>query len=394
MIALLLAPIYLLVNYYLVCRSISWMGACTKHFKKKKIRIAYVILYSFASLSLLIAFILPQSRIQRFFKIVSNYWIGMFFYIVFFAAVGDLVRITIMKRRGMKKGETISKGLFVTVGTCIAVGVIAFSVYGSLHARHIYKTKYRITVNKKTKTKQLKVVLIADLHLGYSIGNEHMKEMVDKINQMNPDIVCVAGDVFDNDIRAIKNIDETADTLSQIQSKYGTYVSWGNHDLDEKILAGFTFGGRKKSADTPMMKFFRKSNMKLLSDQGVLINDEFYLVGRQDAERARKVTNGRKTPKELLKNLDSSKPILVMDHEPSELGELARSGADVDLSGHTHDGQMFPANILTSFMWENSCGYLKKEDMQSIVTSGVGVWGPAMRVGTKSEICEITIDFK
>ena len=89
-----------------------------------------------------------------------------------------------------------------------------------------------------------------------------------------------------------------------------------------------------------------------------------------------------------------SKQIFVIDHEPGELQELADAGADLDLCGHTHDGQMFPGNILTAMMWENACGYLKKDDMHNIVTSGVGIYGPNMRVGTIAEICSITVHFK
>ena len=102
----------------------------------------------------------------------------------------------------------------------------------------------------------------------------------------------------------------------------------------------------------------------------------------------------RMTPQQLTEGLDQTKPILVLDHEPDELSELAAAGADLDLSGHTHDGQLFPANLIVSMVWENSCGYLEKDGMHSIVTSGVGVFGPNMRVGTKSEICVIDCHFQ
>ena len=92
--------------------------------------------------------------------------------------------------------------------------------------------------------------------------------------------------------------------------------------------------------------------------------------------------------------MDLSLPVLVIDHEPRELQELADAGVDADLCGHTHDGQLFPGNLTIKLMWENACGYLKKGNMHSIVTSGVGLFGPNMRVGTKSEICDITMHFK
>ena len=96
---------------------------------------------------------------------------------------------------------------------------------------------------------------------------------------------------------------------------------------------------------------------------------------------------------ELLRGLDPEKPVIVIDHQPRELEELSSAGADLDLCGHTHDGQTFPGNIVTSLIWENSCGYLKKGGMHNIVTSGAGIFGPYMRVGTKSEIVEINVKF-
>ena len=84
----------------------------------------------------------------------------------------------------------------------------------------------------------------------------------------------------------------------------------------------------------------------------------------------------------------------MIDHQPKELQELADAGVDLDLCGHTHDGQMFPGNLTVRLMWENACGYLKKDDMHNIVTSGVGVFGPDMRVGTIAEICSVTVKFE
>lgn len=116
-------------------------------------------------------------------------------------------------------------------------------------------------------------------------------------------------------------------------------------------------------------------------------------TAERDYERPGRGIEVRKTPAEITQGMDMEKPVLVIDHEPRELQELADAGVDLDLCGHTHDGQMFPANIITDLKWENSCGYLKKGNMHNIVTSGIGVFGPFMRVGTKSEICMIEVNF-
>lgn len=190
-----------------------------------------------------------------------------------------------------------------------------------------------------------------------------MRQMVEKINLLQPDLVIVAGDIFDNEYEAIENPEETARVLRGIHSKYGVYACYGNHDIQEPILAGFTFGqkGEKKASDPRMDAFMEKAGFRLLREEAVLIDNAFYVYGRPDYERPGRGIDRRKTPQELAESMDMSKPVIVMDHEPRELQELADAGVDVDLCGHTHDGQLFPGNLLINLLWENSCGYLKKE---------------------------------
>lgn len=237
--------------------------------------------------------------------------------------------------------------------------------------------------------------MAADLHLGYNVGCYQMKKMVDKINRQEPDLVVIAGDIFDNEYEALDNPDRLASILRGIKSKYGVYACYGNHDIQEKILAGFTFGNKneKKVSDVRMDEFLEDANIRLLQDEYVLIDDSFYLYGRPDAKKPGRGIDIRKTPKEIMEKLDSRKPVIVLDHEPSELKELSEAGVDIDLCGHTHDGQMFPGNLVTKLFWENSCGYLKKGEMHNIVTSGIGLFGPNMRVGTKAEICSVKVHF-
>ena len=130
------------------------------------------------------------------------------------------------------------------------------------------------------------------------------------------------------------------------------------------------------------------SAKRLFREEGVLIDDAFYLYGRPG--RGIRV---RKTPEQLTEGMDLSRPVIVIDHQPRELQELADAGVDLDLCGHTHDGQTFPGNLTARLFWENICGYLQKGNMHNIVTSGVGVFGPDMRLGTRSEICVITVRF-
>ena len=143
-----------------------------------------------------------------------------------------------------------------------------------------------------------------------------------------------------------------------------------------------------------MDEFLEKAGVTLLRDESVLIADSIYLYGRPDRHRPGRGIKKRKTPEEVTEGMDLSKPVFVIDHQPKELQELADAGVDLDLCGHTHDGQVWPGNLTIRLMWENACGYLKKGDMHNIVTSGVGIFGPYMRVGTIAEICAVTVKFE
>ena len=386
MLAVILAPFYLVLNYYLYRRSLSWLTVCIHMIHPEKIRFCYRILYWITGFSLLIAFVLPQSRIQRIFKILSNYWIGIFFCALFLAAAGDLIGLFIPRK---------DQSILAAAGVMILAAVMIFTVYGSIHARQIDTMDYAVTVDKACAgRKELKVALAADLHLGYNSGLSQVKKMVKQINRGKPDLVCIAGDIFDNEFRAVKDPEKIEKELRKIQSTYGTYACWGNHDIGEKILGGFTFGTKKASDnDRQMKEFLSRSGIRLLDDKTILIDGAFYLAGRKDPSKARKIGELRRGAKDLLKDCDLTKPVIVMDHEPKEFKQLSEAGADLDLSGHTHDGQIFPGNLVTGMMWENSCGYKKIGNMHSVVTSGAGVWGPPLRVGTKSEVCQITVRF-
>lgn len=397
MIAIMLAPVYLLLNFYILRWNLRWMKACKNNFKSKSFKIIYISFYTFISTSLVFAYFLPISKFQKLLSEVGNYWLGTFVYIALLVSLFDLIIriVLVLKKKKANTRIVISKKTFVLVGgICISL-IILISTYGIFHQKHIYNTDYDIYINKKCGSeKSMKVALVSDLHLGYSIGVPTIKNMVIKINELDADLVCIAGDIFDNNYDSLDDPEELIRILKEIKSKYGVYACYGNHDIDEKLLVGCTINTKERAEIDPRMnEFLEKANIKLLSDEVENINNEFYLVGRVDCSTAKR-SEVRKGTEELINSLDKSKPIFVIDHQPKELEELANCGVDLDMCGHTHDGQIFPFNIINKLAWENGYGYLKKGDMHSIVTSGVGIAGPNMRVGTKSEITEINIEFR
>ena len=397
MLAIFLAPIYILLNIYVLRWGYLWIGNCHHLFQSRIFRIILTVIYTLIALTPLTGFLIRKPAfLDRILKITSNYFLGIFMYILMVLFSIDVVRLIL--KYAVHASWIQSRIVFAAVGACCICIVIIISFSGIYHAKHIKVTPYKITVDKSAPDMDsLKIVLLADTHFGYNSGAVHAQEIVDKINEQNPDLVCIAGDIFDNEYDAVREPEKISEILRTIRSKYGVYACWGNHDLNEPILAGFTFKHKKEDSkqlkDPRMKRFLQNSNIQLLEDEAVLIDNSFYVVGRKDASLIEKIEEKRKTPAQLTQKLDKNKTIIVIDHQPKELQDIADAGVDLDLCGHTHDGQTFPGNFTVKFLWENPCGYLQKGSMHNIVTSGSGVWGPAMRVGTDSEICTINLIF-
>lgn len=394
MIFLFLLPFYLGVSSYMMFRFFYWMKHCNHRFNWLRFKVPFAVVYLFMALSPVIAFLLPKSAVAIVIRRISTYWIGIMLYSLLYVVLFDLLRL-IAKHTKLKNTLLFSRGSVISIGSVVVACAVATCLYGIFNARNIKVNEYSVTVNKSCGSdKHLKAVLVADLHMGYAIGVDHITNMVEKINQQDADIVIIAGDIFDNSYDGMDDPEGIKAQLKSIKSKYGVYAVYGNHDIDEKILMGFTFDwGGKQLHNEKMTNFMKECNIKLINDESVLINDEFYLVGRRDTDKPSTEDGTRAEISELTKDLDKTKPIFVLSHEPDELQKTADAGADIDFSGHTHDGQLFPGNLTIGLFWENPCGMIKKDNMYSIVTSGVGVYGTFMRVGTDAEICSVDIDF-
>jgi len=394
MIFLFLLPGYILVNLFIIVWLLRWFNNIWRKLSGRIFSVIVSIAYLFLALSPILAFLLPRCGFAIAVRRLSTYWMGIILYFLM-----TLIGLTVLKyiiwNTRLRKTRLFSRIGVISAGVFVFTVAGAVCIYGAVHARQIKTTQYVVSVNKQVEgMEKLRVVLIADTHMGYAIGRDHISKMVEKINACAPDIVIFAGDIFDNSVEGLDYPDEIAAQFRSIRSKYGVWATYGNHDIDEDILMGFTFNwSGSPPNDTRMREFVDKAGIKLLSDESVLIDDKFYLVGRRDAAKPGTDDGSRKTPAELTEGLDKSKPVLFIAHEPDELSETAKAGADIDFSGHTHDGQLFPLTLITRSVWENCCGVLQKDGMWSIVTSGVGVFGPFMRVGTDAEICDITVLF-
>ena len=397
MLALILSPFYVAIIYW-VCR--RWYKFISALNIKNK-RLDFWLKHFSWSMFLLtifigLAFILPEDNFLRrpLFKI-GAYWLGISLYLILYVALIDLLRWIYSKVFKDKYNDFYARTI-CTLLIIVLTGVT--SIYGIINAKIVRTTEYEITINKDGGNfKEMTIAMFGDPQFGYNIGEYHLKQAVDIINKNDVDIVCVVGDIFDNQYSAIKHPDKLIELFNQIKSKYGMYAVLGNHDVEEPILCGFTFNDddiENKLASKEMLDFIKKSGMVLLYDENVIINDSVNLYGRADQERPNLGNITRKESGDIFKEVDTTKPLFVLDHEPREYDELEKAGVDLMMAGHTHDGQLWPTKIATDIIWENAYGLWVKNAFHAITTSGLGLFGPNMRVGTIAEVCIIHVKFR
>ncbi len=265
----------------------------------------------------------------------------------------------------------------LVIGGAIVLTVITILAYGGWNARNPVISEYNITINKKADPlKQLKIAMVSDIHYGSIIDIHRLNNLA---SIMQPDIILLAGDITDGFVQREEAVKLT-DFLSQMPSKYGIYAVIGNHDQG------------LRSVNSELLTDFKKKGINLLRDSPQKIGESFYVVGRDYP--GHQGDQERKEIGDLLKGVDSSLPIIMLDHQPIDLEKAQSNGVDLQLSGHTHVGQVFPMNLITGYLYELDWGYLKKGAYNLIVSSGYGTWGPPLRVGNNPEVVSITIKFK
>lgn len=393
----LMLIVYIILGTYMLWRMIHWFKIVIPLFKHKRIQALWIGLYCIFASTIFLGVFLPRSSIQVTIHRISNVWLGFFIYLLFFMIIGDII-VFVLKLIDKKKNVPILRKLYgaFIIGIAVTAASTGFSVYGTIHARQMTTRSYDISVHKHVDDiSSLNVVLVADLHLGYSIGCRDMEKMVDRINALNPDVVIYAGDIFDNDYDALDDPERLVEIMRNVSAAYGSYAVFGNHDVTETLVGGFSTASRTKAFRDPRMEtFLEQAGINIMLDEVTTIADgKINLIGRLDGEKAGDGTSNRKDLSELVKRCDMSKPVIVINHEPDKLHETAAMGVDVMLSGHTHAGQFFPLTIIQPLAWENYWGIKKIDNMYSVVTSGVGLYGPAMRVATDSEVMSVRINF-
>lgn len=366
--------VYFSVNYYIFNRGVQLIPAAAVW--KSWIKAGFwIIVWSYILGRVIERFHI--SWVTDLLTWTGSFWLAAMLYFFMLVLLIDIVRLSNHFIGYLP--DLVFTQKFKVILLFASIGAVFLTVLaGHINAINPKIKQLTIDINKPANgMKEVKIALASDIHMGTVIGPRRMNKFVDKMQQLKPDLILLAGDVVDEDLQPVirHNLGEV---LVKLKAPLGVYAITGNHEY---------IGGVAQA-----VKYLEEHNIVFLRDTAVKISDAFYLAGRED--RSKNSMGKRKEIGQILNGHDASLPVIMMDHQPFELDKVVAAGVDVQFSGHTHHGQLWPLNYITQAIYEVSMGYKKKGNSHFYVSNGYGSWGPPVRIGNRPEIVEVTLRFK
>ncbi|TSA31301.1 MAG: metallophosphoesterase [Porphyromonadaceae bacterium] len=359
------------INFYLFKRSWQALPA------NAPLQIVFTILFVVSSLSFFVAMGLGNRLPLGLIVVLENigaFWIIGLLYFILAALFVDVLRVSnhFLKFYPDWVYANYQQVKFISLLSVIGLFAV-FSIIGNYRFSHPAVRQLNLEIPKGDgQSGSLTIAVASDLHLGNIIRKNRLKKYVELINRQKADIIIFAGDLLDHSIRPVET-QKMDEELQKLKAPYGVYAIFGNHEY---------YGNVSKAID-----FYAQSGITLLRDMAVTIDNRFVLIGRDDLSQHR-----RKALDAILTGIDRNLPLILLDHNPARMGDALKNNIDLQLSGHTHNGQIFPLNLLVRKIYQLAYGYQKTGNTHYYVSSGLGLWGAPIRIGTQSEI--VTIDLQ
>jgi uncharacterized protein len=378
---LLALTLYTGINFWIGLR--AWQGLFKFLPHAMNYRAIYWIIFALIAFSYILGRLLQNylpAIINRLIAWVGAYWMAAMFYFVIILFVFEILRIVDRFLHLIPYGIKGNPSFPLFLGLGIFLMVSSILIYGTWNALNPTIHRYDLTIDKKAgELENLHIVMVSDIHLGTIHQKSALSGLVERVNALNPDLILLAGDVLDENVEVFIE-QKMADTFRLLKTKYGVYAALGNHEY---------IGGHADEA----IKYMGEGGVKVLRDEAILVAESFYVIGRDDKSGGSFRGIKRSDLNSLVRPLDSSIPLILIDHQPSQIDEASAGGIDLQVSGHTHRGQMWPNHLITQRIFPKDWGHLQSGRFNLIVSNGYGTWGPPIRIGNQPEIVDIHIKF-
>ena len=323
------------------------------------LKVVLSVLFWTAAFSLFISTGLRDSSIpdtvSRAMFMTGSVWMVFLLYMVIGLIICDLIHLAIPSFHGGFRYSLVI--------------VTAILIYGNINYRHPKTEHVEISFGKRFGKERMRIVAVSDVHIGHGTGVKALSRYVELINEQSPDIVLIAGDLIDNSIAPLLKhpFDKELERISA-----PVYMVPGNHEYISGIDA--------------CTEYLSKTDITLLRDSIATLPEGIRIIGRDDRSN-----KDRKSLEALVESAGPEMPIIVIDHQPYDLAHADSLGIDLQISGHTHAGQIWPLTVIIDRMYEQGHGYRKWNHAHIYVSSGLSLWGPPFRIGTRSDLAVIDI---
>ena len=336
--------VYTSINYYVFIR--GWQVISTYPILKPIYAILFfVIAYGYVLAKVLYKYLSPLA--YDILLGVGAIWFAFLAYFILSLLLIDIVRLFngwfhFLPSNITNNYEFAKK--ITAIAVIALVGLIVF--LGNLNKRNIEIRTLEITIPKgESKLDALNIVMASDIHLSPIDGERLLERIVDKMNSLNPDIILLAGDIVDDKAKVLEERG-IGESFKRLKPKYGVYSITGNHEFINEVDS--------------CVRYAENLGIKFLRDSYELIDSSFYIIGREDGSKPQFTGMPRKSLEEIVEDITDNYPKILLDHTPFKLEQAQQNKMDLQLSGHTHHGQIWPANLITKMIYEISWGYKKK----------------------------------
>lgn len=311
-------------------------------------------------------------------------WMGLVFLLFVTLLGADLLRflgwVGLRLARGSTPPDPERRELIarlvagaVIVGTGGAVGVGAYLARSRLVTRRVEVWLPRLP----RALDGLRVVQLTDLHLGPTLGRDFLEDVVARVNALKPDLIAITGDLVDGSVEQLRR---AVEPLARLDAPQGVFFVTGNHEY--------------YSGADEWIAHLRRLGVRVLRNERVAIGrggESFDLAGIDDHHGGRMLPHHGPDLARATAGRDSSRELLLLAHQPLAIFDAARLGVGLQLSGHTHGGQIWPMGYLVRLQQPYIAGLIRHGGTQLYISEGTGFWGPPIRLGTRSEITEVTL---
>jgi predicted MPP superfamily phosphohydrolase len=311
-------------------------------------------------------------------------WMGLMFLLLLTLALADLGRFVAWLSRRARDAPPLDSERRVVTARLVAGAVTAAS--GSLAAVAVRAARGPIAVKRveialgrlPRAHDGLRIVQVTDLHVGSTIGRTFVEDVVRRANALAPDVVAITGDLVDG---SVPELGHAVGPLADLRARHGVYFVTGNHEYFSGV--------------GPWLAELERLGVRVLRNERVAIGDgadAFDLAGVDDhsAERYGGAAPGEATAR-ALGGRDPGREVVLLAHQPRSFIEAVRFGVGLQLSGHTHGGQMWPFGLIVRLAQPFLAGLYRRGASQIYVSRGTGYWGPPMRLGAPAEITEVIL---